>query len=319
MDESVAQKLKDAIEPQVNRHSGNIMLMVGSSECGKSTMLANIILPIFSKTNGFITTFMSPNYDSLPIQQMIIKSLASSESAKQKLAVEAEKLVKGEGGHVNFKIDDLYKTKEWIFTKRGFDKAFCEKVYAMRLLLNKHYGDSGKVREFRFVLALDDEIDVGGSLIRKVCLTWRNRGISWVQLVQDITNLDCAVRNSAPLVFFGYMNFPHRREQIVRGYLEPYLPGANVKEKMDSYLRYTENKCFIFMNHRIRKAFHLNTATGNVQELRELTSIIDHALSSTEEKDPHRLTKEGTCDLLDNDVDGSFCIWSIVCVYLPVL
>lgn len=294
MDESVGEKLKIGVEPFINRHSGNIILMVGSSECGKSTMLANVLLPIFSKTNGFITTFMSPSYDSLPIQQMIIKSLATSEASRQKLLAETDKLVKGQGGHVNFKIEDLYKTKEWIFTKRGFDKKFCEKVYAMRLLLNKHYGGAEKVRDFRFVLALDDEIDIGGALIRKVCLTWRNRGISWLQLVQDITCLDCAVRNSAPLVFFGYMNFPHRREQIVKGYLEPYLPGANVKEKMDAYMRYTENKCFIFMNHRLRKAFHINTATGVMNEMRELTTVIDHALSSTEEKDVHRLTKDGT-------------------------
>jgi len=272
MNEQTAEKLKSAIEPQINRHSGNIMLMVGSSECGKSTMLANVLLPIFSKTNGFITTFMSPNYDSLPIQEMIIKSLSKSAAAKNKLTAEAEKIKSGAGGHINFKIDDLYKTKEWLFTKRGFDKSYCEKVYAMRLLLNKHYGDAEKVREFRFVLALDDEIDVGGALIRKVCLTWRNRGISWIQLVQDITNLDCAVRNSAPLVFFGYMNFPHRREQIVRGYLEPYLPGADIREKMQSYLRFTEQKCFIFMNHRLRKAFHLNTTTGNVVELAEITN-----------------------------------------------
>lgn len=308
MDDSVAEKLKSVIDPQINRHSGNIILMVGSSECGKSTMLSKVLLPIFSLSNGFITTFMSPNYDSLPIQKMIIGSLASNDAQKQKLEQQADAVASGKQGQLNFKIDDLYKTKEWIFTKRGFDKTYCEKVYAMRLLLNKHYGDSGKVRDFRFVLALDDEIDIGGALIRKVCLTWRNRGISWIQLVQDITNLDCAVRNSAPLVFFGYMNFPHRREQLVRGYLEPYLPGANVKEKMDSYLRYTENKCFIFMNHRIRKAFWLNTATGDVQELRELTTIEDHALGSSEKEGVQRLTKEGTetpfRDEKEEGVDG---------------
>lgn len=294
MEVSTALKLKTFFQENINRHSGNIVLMVGSSECGKSTMLANVLLPTFSASEGFITTFMSQNYDSLPIQKLIIESLTANAAKKEKLAKESESLVKGDpNAKLNFKIDDLYKVKEWIMTKRGFDKTFCEKVYAMRLLLNKHYGDSGKVRDFRFVLALDDEIDIGGALIRKVCLTWRNRNISWVQLVQDITNLDCAVRNSAPLVFFGYMNFPHRREQIVRGYLEPYLPGKDVREKMASYLRYTENKCFIFMNHRIRKAFHLNTHTGMINELHEITTVIDPGISPIEEKDAHRLTKEG--------------------------
>lgn len=294
MEDSTAEKLKTFFQENINRHSGNIILMVGSSECGKSTMLAKILLPTFSLSEGFITTFMSQNYDSLPIQKLIIASLAESAAKKAKLEKESDALVAGDpNAKLNFKIDDLYKVKEWIMTKRGFDKSFCEKVYAMRLLLNKHYGDSGKVREFRFALALDDEIDIGGALIRKVCLTWRNRNISWIQLVQDITNLDCAVRNSAPLVFFGYMNFPHRREQIVRGYLEPYLPGKDVKEKMNAYLRYTENKCFIFMNHRIRKAFHLNTHTGVVQELHEVTGVIDQGITPIKEKDAHRLTKEG--------------------------
>lgn len=295
MEDITAEKLKTFFQENINRHSGNIILMVGSSECGKSTMLAKVLLPTFSKSEGFITTFMSQNYDSLPIQKLIIESLAVSAEKKTKLEKDSNALMKGDpNAKLHFKIDDLYKVKEWIMTKRGFDKTFCEKVYAMRLLLNKHYGDSEKVRDFRFVLALDDEIDIGGSLIRKVCLTWRNRNISWIQLVQDITNLDCAVRNSAPLVFFGYMNFPHRREQIVRGYLEPYLPGFDVKEKMNSYLRYTENKCFIFMNHRIRKAFHLNTQTGNIQELHEITTVIDQGIAPVEEKDVHRLTKEGT-------------------------
>ncbi len=311
MDDSTAEKLKTFFKENINRHSGNIILMVGSSECGKSTMLAKVLLPTFSFTEGFITTFMSQNYDSLPIQQLIIESLAVSAEKKAKLGKEVDALQKGDSNaKVNFKIDDLYKVKEWIMTKRGFDKSFCEKVYAMRLLLNKHYGDSGQVREFRYVLALDDEIDIGGALIRKVCLTWRNRNISWVQLVQDITNLDTAVRNSAPLVFFGYMNFPHRREQIVRGYLEPYLPGKDVKEKMNSYLRYTENKCFIFMNHRIRKAFHLNTHTGEIQEMPEITTVMDQGVAPVKEKETQCLTKEGTKtpfrenrDALFNDVE----------------
>lgn len=306
MDDTTAEKLRNAIEPQINRHSGNVMLMVGSSECGKSTMLAKVLLPIFSKTNGFITTFMSHSYDSLPIQQMIIESLSDTDAKKKKMAAEIQSYVKtGGGGHLNFKIEDLYKVKDWILTKRGFDKDYCNKIYGMRRYLNKHYGESEKVREFRFVLALDDEIDIGGALIRKVCLTWRNLGISWIQLVQDITCLDCAVRNSAPLVFFGYMNFPHRREQIVKGYLEPYLEGSDVREKMNTYMRLTENKCFIFMNHRLRKAYHLNTATGDVRELYEITYIAEPGSTPAEKEDAQRFTKEGMDTPPDDPVESS--------------
>ena len=145
----------------------------------------------------------------------------------------------------------------------------------MRLQLYKNYGEADKVREFRFVLALDDEIDIGGALIRKVCLTWRNKGISWIQLVQDITNLDCAVRNSAPIVFFGHMNFPARRRQICEEYLSPYIPGADIWEKMDLYSKLTSEKRFILMNHRLRKAFHLDTHTGICTELPELSTAHD--------------------------------------------
>lgn len=246
------------------------MLIVGSSECGKSTLLAQVIFQVFKKSNGFITTFMSPSYDSLPIQKLILENLSEKRKAKKK-AASSDK-----DNPLGFELDDLYKTKEWLFTKRGFDSNYCHKIYNMRLRLYKNYNDAEKVREFRFVLALDDEIDIGGHLIRKVCLTWRNKGISWVQLVQDITNLDCAVRNSAPIVFFGHMNFPHRRKQICEDYLSPYIPGADIWEKMDLYSKMTADKCFLLMNHRLRKCYHLNTHTGAVTELPELQTSKEH-------------------------------------------
>jgi ABC-type oligopeptide transport system ATPase subunit len=293
MNESTAQKLIDAIDPQINRHTGNIILVIGSSQCGKSTLLANVLLKIFCRSKGFITTFMSPNYDSLPLQKLVIDSLNISDDKKSKMIQEADDYAKGSGGSLNLKLDDLYKSDEWIFTKRGFDPGYCMMIHGMRLLLNKHYGESEKVREFRFCLALDDAIDIKTGLIREVCLTWRNRGISWIQLCQDVTNFDRAVRNSAPVLFFGYLNFPQRREQIVRDFLEGHLPGADIKAKMDSYLKLTENKCFIMINNFTRKAMHLNTTTGEVKELRELTTIEDHARASIEETVSQRLTKEG--------------------------
>lgn len=209
MEDAVGDRIRELFDPMVNRHSGNIILIVGSSECGKSSILAKVLLQVFKRSEGFTTTFMSPSYDSLPIQELVPDN------------------------PLGFQLKDLYKTKEWLFTRRGFDSQYCHKIYNMRLQLYKNYGEADKVREFRFVLALDDEIDIGGALIRKVCLTWRNKGISWIQLVQDITNLDCAVRNSAPIVFFGHMNFPARRRQICEEYLSPYIPGADIWEKMD--------------------------------------------------------------------------------------
>ncbi len=267
MEDSVGQAIQAVFDPMVNRHSGNIILIVGSSECGKSSILAKVLLPIFSNSNGFITTFMSPSYDSLPIQELVLNNLSEKRKTK--------KAEKNPGNPTGFKLSDLYKTKEWLFTRRGFDADYCHKIYNTRLKLYKNYGEADKVREFRFVLALDDEIDIGGSLIRKVCLTWRNKGISWIQLVQDITNLDCAVRNSAPIVFFGHMNFPARRRQICEEYLSPYIPGGDIFEKMDFYSRLTSEKRFILMNHRLRKAFHLDTHTGVVTELPELSTAAD--------------------------------------------
>ena len=270
MDDSTAENIKAVFDPMINRASGNIILIVGSSECGKSTLLAQVLFQVFKKSNGFTTTFMSPSYDSLPIQKLILENI-SDKRRKAKAAKSSDK-----DNPIGFELDDLYKCKEWLFTKRGFDTTYCHKIYNMRLRLYKNYNDAEKVREFRFVLALDDEIDIGGKLIRKVCLTWRNKGISWIQLVQDITNLDCAVRNSAPIVFFGHMNFPHRRKQICEDYLSPYIPGVDIWEKTDLYSRLTADKCFILMNHRLRKCFHLNTHSGAVTELPELMSMKEH-------------------------------------------
>ena len=267
MDEGVAQKLREVFDPMVNRNSGNIILVVASSESGKSTLLANVLLDTFKQSKGFITTFMSPSYDALPIQELILKNLPEKHREKKKKM--------DPDNPEGFNIEDLYKVKEWMFTKRGWDPTYAHKIYNMRLRLYKNYGEADKVREFRFVLALDDAIDIHGGLIRKVCLTWRNKGISWVQLVQDITNFDCAVRNSAPIIFFGNMNFPLRRKQVVEEYLAPYIPGLDIKEKMKLYSRLTENKCFLLMNHRFRTCYHLNTQNGVVTELPEIKTFED--------------------------------------------
>jgi len=264
MEDSVGDAIRAVFEPMVNRHSGNIILIVGSSECGKSSILAKVLLQVFKLSNGFITTFMSPSYDSLPIQELVMNNLSEKRKSK--------KISKDPDNPTGFTLKDLYKTKEWLFTRRGFDSQYCHKIYNMRLKLYKNYGEAEKVREFRFVLALDDEIDIGGNLIRKVCLTWRNKGISWIQLVQDITNLDCAVRNSAPIVFFGHMNFPARRRQICEEYLSPYIPGYDIWEKMDLYSKLTADKKFILMNHRLRKCFHIDTHSGVCTELPELST-----------------------------------------------
>lgn len=269
MEDAVGDRIRELFDPMVNRHSGNIILIVGSSECGKSSILAKVLLQVFKRSEGFTTTFMSPSYDSLPIQELVLNNL--SEKRKEKKRAKSA----DPDNPLGFQLKDLYKTKEWLFTRRGFDSQYCHKIYNMRLQLYKNYGEADKVREFRFVLALDDEIDIGGALIRKVCLTWRNKGISWIQLVQDITNLDCAVRNSAPIVFFGHMNFPARRRQICEEYLSPYIPGADIWEKMDLYSKLTSEKRFILMNHRLRKAFHLDTHTGVCTELPELSTAHD--------------------------------------------
>lgn len=267
MDQVIGDRIRETFAPMVNHHTGNIILIVGSSQCGKSTILSRVLLQEFKLSNGFLTTFMSPSYDSLPLQELILENI--SEKRKQK------KRDSNPDNPLGFQQSDLYKTKEWLFTKRGFDSTYCHKIYNMRLQLYKNYGEAEKVREFRFCLALDDEIDIGGALIRKVCLTWRNKGISWIQLVQDITNLDCAVRNSAPIVFFGHMNFPARRRQICEEYLSPYIPGADIWEKMDVYSRLTSEKRFILMNHLLRKAFHIDTHTGVCTELPELATSHD--------------------------------------------
>lgn len=335
MDESVSARLRAAVEPHINRDSGNIIMIVASSEAGKSTLTTQVLMRILSKSNGFITSVMTPNYDSIPFQKLIMDNVkqdknggipppgasddakkdsgvyyqaTDEQSARRKPSKKKRKKLRQKGestakfdqfqsklpgggekgastntgnasglaGLPNFKVSDIYKQDEWIFLKRGFDPEYCWKVYHMRLLLNKRYKETGKVREFRFALILDDEIDIKTGLIREVCLTWRNKGITWVQNVQDITNVDKACRNSAPLFFFGYSNFPERREYICRHYLAPFIPGATIPIKMDEFCRLTQNKCFIFMDHRQRKAYHLDTRTGNVTEMRELQQQAEH-------------------------------------------
>jgi len=269
MEESTALAIRELIEPMFNTHTGNIWLIVGSSQCGKSTFLANVLLPILCLSKGWITTFMSPSYDSIPIQELILKQIASSKKS------ESSKGKGSDGNPTGFKLNDLYETGEWLFTKRGYDENYCKMIYNMRLLLYKNYGEADKVREFRFVLCLDDEIDINGGLIREVCLTWRNKGITWIQLCQDITNFDCSVRNSAPVVMFGRMNFPARIKKICEEYLNAYLPGANIHEKISFYQQLTENKDFILMNNQLNECWHIDTHTGVCTQLPKLATTED--------------------------------------------
>jgi len=272
MEESVALSIRALIEPMFNTHTGNIWLIVGSSQCGKSTFLGNVLLPILCLSNGWLTTFMSPSYDSLPIQELILNQVAKS---KKGAASTSNKGKDSHGIPTGFKPSFLYETKEWLFTKRGYDANYCKMIYNMRLLLYKNYGEADKVRDFRFVLCLDDEIDIEGKLIREVCLTWRNKGITWVQLCQDITNFDCSVRNSAPVVMFGRMNFPARIKKICEEYLNAYMPGTNIQEKMAFYQQLTENKDFILMNNQLNECWHINTHTGVCTQLPKLATTED--------------------------------------------
>jgi hypothetical protein len=265
MDESVATNIRSVIDPFIKRDTGNIILVVASSKSGKSTFITKVLLPIFKKSNGFITTFMSPNYDAEPIRAMIVENVIGKPNSPQ-----------------DFKTDMLYDSKEWIFLKRGFDATYCGKIYGTRLELNDRYGEAKIVNDFRFVLALDDAIDIGGSLIRKVCMTWRNRNISWIQLVQDFTCIDCACRNSAPITVWGYENTPKRQKVIVEDYLAPFIPGANTREKMIQFVNMTKNKRFIFLNNEERIAIHLDTNTGVCTPLPELSTVADHEYSSAQ-------------------------------------
>lgn len=115
-------------------------------------------------------------------------------------------------------------------------------------------------KQYNFFLMLDDVIDVNyKNLVRKMFLTMRNTNISSLLSLQYPNLIPKSIRTSVYFSLCFNFNNLEAVELIVRGWLSNYLPGLNMKEKIQSYLEWTRgadgHRMFLIdnLNHKVYK------------------------------------------------------------------
>ena len=95
-------------------------------------------------------------------------------------------------------------------------------------------------KEYNFVVVLDDCIHVRyQSVIEKMFLTWRNTNITSIISLQYPNLIPKAIRCSVYFTFLFCLNTEEGILIAVEGWLSAYLEGRNMREKMDTYRRWT--------------------------------------------------------------------------------
>jgi hypothetical protein len=137
---------------------------------------------------------------------------------------------------------NIYKTmKHLTQSPEYFPKILKDMEY-----INEHTGN-----EYKFLSVLDDVVTgvkFDKQILRMLCIG-RNKGMSCVICVQDITILNSAGRNNINFMLFFKLNTDDRVEKVIKHYLNSYMP-KNIKmvDKIRWYRENTENHHFILLD-----------------------------------------------------------------------
>jgi len=179
------------------KNNGVTMIILGSSGCGKSTMIKKILLE---------ECYDGPKKDKDYIVAIYTQSAKSDA------------------------FDDLSKTV--LIDKSGLDEEAIKLTYQMNLNYDKKYN---------FVYILDDVIHIRyKKQLEQMFLTMRNMNLTSIVSLQYPKLIPPSIRISVYFTFCFCMNNQEGIEQIVRGWLAGYLPGKNIREKMQAYREWTE-------------------------------------------------------------------------------
>ena len=137
---------------------------------------------------------------------------------------------------------NIYKTmKHLTQSPEYFPKILKDMEY-----INEHTGN-----EYKFLSVLDDVVTgvkFDKQILRMLCIG-RNKGMSAIICVQDITILNSAGRNNINFMLFFKLNTDDRVEKVIKHYLNSYMP-KNIKmvDKIRWYRENTENHHFILLD-----------------------------------------------------------------------
>ena len=123
--------------------------------------------------------------------------------------------------------------------------------YFPKILKDMEYINEHTDNNYKFLSVLDDVVTgvkFSKEILRMLCIG-RNKGMSAIICVQDITILNSAGRNNINFMLFFKLNTDDRVEKVIKHYLNSYMP-KNIKmvDKIRWYRENTENHHFILLD-----------------------------------------------------------------------
>jgi hypothetical protein len=123
--------------------------------------------------------------------------------------------------------------------------------YYPKILKDMEYINEHTSNEYNFLAVLDDVVTgvkFSKEILRMLCIG-RNKGMSAIICVQDITLINSAGKNNLNFVLFFKLNTDDRIEKVIKHYLNSYLPkNAKMVEKIRWYKQATQDHHFIVLD-----------------------------------------------------------------------
>jgi hypothetical protein len=123
--------------------------------------------------------------------------------------------------------------------------------YFPKILKDMEYINEKTDNHYNFLAVLDDVVTgvkFSKEILRMLCIG-RNKGMSCVICVQDITILNSAGRNNINFMLFFKLNTDDRIEKVIKHYLNSYLPkNVRMVDKVRWYKKATEEHHFIVLD-----------------------------------------------------------------------
>ena len=123
--------------------------------------------------------------------------------------------------------------------------------YFPKILKDMEYINEHTDNEYNFLSVLDDVVTgvkFSKEILRMLCIG-RNKGMSAIICVQDITILNSAGRNNINFMMFFKLNTDDRIEKVIKHYLNSYLPkNTKMVDKIRWYKESTSDHHFILLD-----------------------------------------------------------------------